>query len=136
MELSLSSEFGARIEAVLKELVTKTTQEAQVQQKREMDDKLGRLERRLGQLDEQIQTTTRFRSTALDMLARMLDELRAVHAAATPLARDVGDDAAATPVQSPQHPSSIAHHESAPQPVHEPVTLSDVQRFLMQRLPE
>ena len=135
MELSLSSEFGARIEAVLKELVTKTTQEAQVQQKREMDDKLGRLERRLGQLDEQIQTTTRFRSTALDMLARMLDELRAVHAAATPLARDVGADAT-TPVQSPQHPSSIAHHESAPQPVHEPVTLSDVQRFLMQRLPE
>jgi hypothetical protein len=135
MELSLSSEFGARIEAVLKELVTKTTQEAQVQQKRDMDDKIERLERRLGQLDEQIQTTIRFRSTALDMLARMVDELRAVNVATTPFTSDVGDDAT-TPVQSPQQTSPIAHHESAPQPVQEPVTLGDVQRFLMQRLPE
>lgn len=127
MELSLSNEFGTRIETLLKELVSKTTHEELAKQKVDMDDTIRRVERRLEKLDAQIQTAARFRSISLNLLTSMLDELKAVHS--TP----IDDDDV---LERSQESVQVHNEDSAPQQVHEPVTLSDVQRFLMQRQSE
>jgi hypothetical protein len=125
MELSLSNEFGTRIETLLMELVKKTNQDAHLQLKTEMGVQIGQQELRLGQLEEQIKKLEQFRSTSLNVLQHMLDETRS----------DVTRTFNSTPTDDAPHeqPRQLSQSFNLHQPEHEPVTISDVQRFLMQR---
>ena len=103
------------------ELVRKTMQDAHLQLKAETGGQIAQLESRLGQLEQQIKKQEQFRSTSLNVLKQMLDEsMSVVHS--TPID--------GTHPGQPLQPSTI---DNLPQPEHEPVTISDVQRFLTQR---
>lgn len=118
----MESTFSTRIEALLKELVDKTNQETLVQWKGEIGDQIGPLEVRLGRLERRFDAMERLRTTSLSLLTQMLDEMKA-----TALA-NAEDDA-------PSRGRSAPEDSSQPEPEHESVTITDVQRFLMQRLP-
>ena len=75
MELSLSTEFGTRIETLLKELVHKTNEDTHVQLKVDLADTIGPLQIRLGRLEKKLQKMERFHSITSNLLAQMLDEI-------------------------------------------------------------
>jgi hypothetical protein len=129
MELALSTEFGARMEYLLKELVTKTNQESFSQLKCELDDQIGPLELRLRRLESECQRMEQYRSMVMQLLTQMTDAMKAIQTTPDSTAPVVTIPVPATVV--PQPPVVVS---SPPNPA--PVTtMSDVQRFLMQRLP-
>lgn len=73
MELSLSTEFGTRIETILKELVHKTNEDMHVQLKVDLADTIGPLQIRLGRLEKKLQKMERFHSITSNLLEQMLD---------------------------------------------------------------
>ncbi len=122
MEVSLSSEFGSRIEALLKELVAKTTQAEHEQRRADLTDRLAPLDARLARLERRVVAMEAFRATSLDLLTRMLGELSSTQPA----------------VDEPRAPMVDASTGSVDRSwvaERDPVTIDDVQRFLMQRLP-
>ncbi len=74
MELSLSTEFGTRIETILKEFVHKTNEDTHVQLKVDLADTIGPLQIRLCRLEKKLQKMERFHSITSNLLAQMLDE--------------------------------------------------------------
>ena len=107
--MELSTEFGTRIESLLKELVNKSNNEAHLKCQVDLSTQIAPLQSRLARLEAQAQNIERRQSTISHLIIQVLDALRSFEKLDNSYEQDV-----------------VAQE-------HATVTINDVQRFLMQR---